>query len=161
MTTLSLDSPSTTTSSSTEKHSWLTRLRGKTADRSTSTSGVAGWRFFYRTLIIFADFALAITTATTVIPMLAAWLHRQAGIEQAELTTSGTLALWGLPLVFLVALLTVAEVVMMRGMWRWATRGIEGRLQMRAVVGRPAPVSGTATKTANQTRSNTKKTRNR
>ncbi|MDX3020148.1 hypothetical protein [Streptomyces acidiscabies] len=82
------------------------------------------WAGFFRSVVLLADYLLAFITATVVIPLLGVWLHQQSGASRGALSTDGTVAMWLMPLLFLVALLTAGEIVVMRGMWRWATRMI-------------------------------------
>ncbi|WP_215544916.1 hypothetical protein [Amycolatopsis sp. CA-230715] len=77
-----------------------------------------------RLLVLVADYLLAFVTATVVIPELAVWLHRTSGAGSGKLTIDGTVAMWAVPLVFLVAILTVGEIAVMRALWQWASRAI-------------------------------------
>jgi hypothetical protein len=76
-------------------------------------------------VVLFADYVLAMLTAVVVIPMLGAWMHTESGASRGGLSGDGTIAMWLVPLLFLVAMLTAGEIVLMRGMWRWGTRRIE------------------------------------
>ncbi|MFD2024176.1 hypothetical protein [Promicromonospora aerolata] len=82
------------------------------------------WAGFYRTVVLAGDYLLAFISAMVVIPSLGAWLHAQSGASQGGLTEAGTVAMWLMPFLFLVALLVAGEIALMRGMWRWATRMI-------------------------------------
>ena len=90
------------------------------------------WAGLVRAVVLAADYLLVFITAMVVIPSLGAWLHAQSGVSQGALTGAGTIAMWLMPLLFLVALLAVGEFVLMRGMWRWATRLIERSQGSRA-----------------------------
>ncbi|MFG3403796.1 hypothetical protein [Streptomyces sp. NPDC048142] len=83
---------------------------------------VVVWVGFFRAIVLLADYLLAFITAMAFIPLLGAWLHQQSGASRGALSADGTIAMWLMPLLFLVALLAAGEIVVMRGMWRWATR---------------------------------------
>ena len=83
------------------------------------------WSVLLRGLVLVAAWIIAFTTATGVIPNLAAYLHQASGASRGQLTVDGTIALWAAPLAFLVLVLAVAELALMRSMWRWATRHVE------------------------------------
>ncbi|MFK0244583.1 hypothetical protein ACIQUM_07780 [Amycolatopsis azurea] len=85
----------------------------------------------YRAVTLVADVLLAFITATVIIPTLAAWLHQQSGAAHGSLTMAGTIALWLMPLFFLVTLLAAGEIATMRAVWRWAT----GRIQKARTAG--------------------------
>lgn len=93
---------------------------------------IGGWRVasgvrraLYRSVVLMADYVLVMTTATSLIPIVGAWLHQQSGAGQGKLTEAGTIAMWVVPFVFVAAVITAGEIAMMRGMWRWATRRIQ------------------------------------
>ncbi|MBK3582441.1 hypothetical protein JHN49_01410 [Streptomyces sp. MBT57] len=92
--------------------------------RETGGFSVVAWAGFFRAIVLLADYLLAIITAVVVIPMLGAWLHQQSGAARGALSGDGTIAIWLMPLLFLVALIVAGEIVVMRSMWRWATRMI-------------------------------------
>lgn len=100
--------------------------RERKAKRGSGSSGVdvvAGLvSIALHALVLLLDYLIAVVTATTVIPALGAWLHEQSGASQGQLTEAGTFALWAMPLLFMTALLVCAEFVLMRGMWRGASR---------------------------------------
>ncbi|NEA20727.1 hypothetical protein [Streptomyces halstedii] len=85
---------------------------------------VVVWAGFCRAIVLLADYLLAFVTAVVIIPLLGAWLHQQSGASRGALSADGTAAMWLMPLLFLVALLAAGEIVVMRAMWRWATRVI-------------------------------------
>ncbi|MCM2392700.1 hypothetical protein [Streptomyces albipurpureus] len=85
---------------------------------------VVVWAGFFRAIVLLADYLLAFVTAVVIIPLLGAWLHQQSGASRGALSADGTVAMWLMPLLFLVALLAAGEIVVMRAMWRWATRMI-------------------------------------
>ncbi|WP_394941126.1 hypothetical protein [Psychromicrobium sp. YIM B11713] len=85
---------------------------------------VAVWATVIRAAILVADYLLIAVTALGVIPMIGLYLHQASGAAQNELTTSGTVALWIVPLLFVVTLLAVAEIALMRWLWRVGSRGI-------------------------------------
>ncbi|MEU7315495.1 hypothetical protein [Streptomyces sp. NPDC007083] len=112
------------------------------------------WTVSLRGLVILIDWLLAFITATAVLPALGAWLHQQSGASQGSLTPEGTIAMWGMPLFFLVILLAAGEITVMRGMWRWSTRRLQ-RINDRADDAGAEPVAETARKKS----SNRKKTK--
>ncbi|MEU6263732.1 hypothetical protein [Saccharopolyspora shandongensis] len=83
------------------------------------------WAGFFRLVVLIADYLLVFVTATVAIPMLGAWLHRQSGASQGLLTTAGSVAMWLMPLLFLVLILAAGEIAVMRAMWRWSTQRIQ------------------------------------
>ncbi|MFK0154235.1 hypothetical protein ACIQVK_19445 [Streptomyces sp. NPDC090493] len=85
---------------------------------------VVVWAGFFRVIVLLADYLLAFVTTVAIIPLLGAWLHQRSGASRGALSTDGSIAMWLMPLLFLVALLAAGEIVVMRGMWRWATRMI-------------------------------------
>lgn len=97
------------------------------------------WTVFLRGLVLIADYLLAFVTATTLVPTLGAWLHQQSGAASGNLTMAGTVAMWLVPLLFLVSILAAGELVVMRGMWRWSTRTIQKIRDGRAVQAAPEP----------------------
>lgn len=90
------------------------------------------WVVFFRSVVLVADYLLALTTAAVIIPMLGAWLHRQSGVAGGDLTMAGTIALWIAPLLFLVLVLAAGEIAAMGSMWRWSSRRIQAIRAIRA-----------------------------
>ncbi|KIF04486.1 hypothetical protein PL81_18340 [Streptomyces sp. RSD-27] len=122
---------------------------------------VVVWAGFFRAVVLLADYLLACITAVVIIPLLGAWLHRQSGASRVALSADGTIAMWLMPLLFLVALLVAGEIVVMRGMWRWATRMIAKIQDARgeATGADITPESTTRTRTTNQSRTNRKRSK--
>ncbi|MFD7537480.1 hypothetical protein [Streptomyces sp. NPDC059819] len=115
------------------------------------------WTGFFRAIVLLADYVLAFITATAVIPLLGAWLHQRSGASRGALGADGTIAMWLMPLFFLVALLVAGEIVMMRGMWHWATRRVA---KIRGAWGERAGADVTPKSTArttNRSRANRKR----
>ncbi|MGW5927733.1 hypothetical protein ACWF2L_15990 [Streptomyces anulatus] len=104
---------------------------------------VVAWVGFFRAIVLLADYLLAFTTAVVIIPLLGAWLHQQSGASRGSLSADGTVAMWLMPLLFLVALLVAGEIVVMRGMWRWATRMIAKIRDARGETAGATPQPGT------------------
>ena len=113
-----------------------TRTTGTDAEGATQKQGsmlraalggfpLVLWSGFFRAVVLAADYLLAFVTAVVVVPSLGAWLHAQSGVSQSALTGAGTIAMWLMPFLFLVALLAAGEIAFMRGMWRWSTRMTE------------------------------------
>jgi hypothetical protein len=80
---------------------------------------------------LFLDYLLITATAFAVIPMLGAYMHQQSGLNQNQVTADGTVAMWLIPFAFVVVMLTLAEVMLMRFLWRAGTRKIQ-RMKERA-----------------------------
>ncbi|MFF8914182.1 hypothetical protein ACF08M_12860 [Streptomyces sp. NPDC015032] len=114
---------------------------------------VVVWAGFFRAIVLLADYLLAFITAMVVIPLLGAWLHQQSGAAKGMLSTDGTIAMWLMPLLFLVALLAAGEIVVMRAMWRWATRTIAKIRHARDAA--PEPTA----RITNQSRNNRKRSK--
>lgn len=113
------------------------RAKGK---KATGRGKVVFWAVLLHGLVLVADWVMAFATATGVIPSLAAYLHQESGAGRGQLTVDGTIALWAAPLLFLVLVLLVAELVLMRGMWRWAAR----RVQRIRAAAQPEPEAAPA-----------------
>ncbi|MEV7953024.1 hypothetical protein [Streptomyces sp. NPDC088141] len=121
--------------------------------KEAGRSSVVVWAGFFRAIVLLADYLLAFITAMVVIPVLGAWLHQQSGASKGMLSTDGTIAMWLMPLLFLVALLAAGEIVVMRSMWRWATRMIAKIRDARDVTPKPT------TRTTNQSKTNRKRSK--
>lgn len=80
---------------------------------------------------LFFDYLLITATAFAVIPMLGAYMHQQSGLSQNQVTADGTVAMWLIPFLFVVVMLTLAEFMLMRFLWRAGTRKIQ-RMKERA-----------------------------
>ncbi|WP_284982431.1 hypothetical protein [Arthrobacter sp. efr-133-TYG-118] len=85
---------------------------------------VVVWAIVIRAATLVVDYLLVMVTAVCIIPMIGLYLHQASGAAQNELTTSGTVALWIVPLLFVVTLLAVAEIALMRWLWRAGSRRI-------------------------------------
>ncbi|GGS80615.1 MULTISPECIES: hypothetical protein [Streptomyces] len=118
---------------------------------------VVVWAGFFRAVVLLADYLLACITAVVIIPLLGAWLHQQSGASRVALSADGTIAMWLVPLLFLVALLVAGEIVVMRGMWRWATRMIAKIQNARGDVPGTHVTPESTTRTAHQSRANRKR----
>ena len=121
---------STKTSQKKTKTATPTNARTKARSFAVARKGVqAGipvvvWALVIRTTTLIFDYMLVMATAIGLIPMIGLYLHQASGAAQNELTTSGTVALWILPFLFVVTVLTVAEIVLMRSLWRAGGRRI-------------------------------------
>ncbi|PUB32482.1 hypothetical protein C8K30_1011008 [Promicromonospora sp. AC04] len=120
----------------------LRRLAAKRHHRGTLPLAV--WAGLLRAVALAADYLIAFITAVVVVPTLGAWLHAQSGASQGTLTGAGTLAMWLVPFLFLVALLAAGEIALMREIWRWSTRTI-GRVRSARAEGNPAASKPTGT----------------
>ncbi|MEW1548338.1 hypothetical protein [Streptomyces tsukubensis] len=117
---------------------------------------VVVWAGFFRVIVLLADYLLAFITAVVIIPLLGAWLHQQSGTSRGAFSADGTVAMWLMPLLFLVALLAVGEIVVMRGMWRWATRMIVKVRDARGEVAGAGVTPKYTARTTNQIKANRK-----
>ncbi|MEW2413067.1 hypothetical protein AB0953_04995 [Streptomyces sp. NPDC046866] len=120
---------------------------------------VVVWAGFFRAVVLLADYLLACITAVVIIPLLGAWLHQQSGASRVALSADGTIAMWLIPLLFLVALLVAGEIVVMRGMWRWATRMIAKIQDARGEVTGADVTPESTTRTTNRSRTNRKRSK--
>lgn len=102
----------------------LTRKRERPSGWRGWFSATA-WTLTMRGLVLLLDYLIVFTTVTYLIPQAAFWLYLQAGLTNTQELNAAAVALWLLPLAAGVALLVVAEVYLLRGLWRWATRRIE------------------------------------
>lgn len=84
---------------------------------------------FIRASILVFDWLLIFTTATSLVPALGAWLHMESGAAAPGVGVDGLIAVWLVPLLFVVGMLMIGEVAIMRALWRAGTRKIE---RMRA-----------------------------
>ncbi|KAB7839527.1 hypothetical protein [Streptomyces mobaraensis] len=125
--------------------------------KETGRSSVAVWAGFFRVIVLLADCLLAFITAMVIIPLLGAWLHHQSGVSRGALSADGTIAMWLMPLFFLVALLAAGEIVVMRGMWRWATRMIAKIRGARGEAAGGDVTSKSTTGAPNQSKTNRKR----
>ncbi|MFD4574234.1 hypothetical protein ACFWNK_19730 [Streptomyces sp. NPDC058417] len=135
-------------------HTGLRRLALK---KETGRFSVMVWAGFFRAIVLLADCLLAFITAMVIIPLLGAWLHQQSGASRGALSADGTIAMWLMPLLFLVALLAAGEIVVMRGIWRWATRIIAKIGDARGEVTGADVTPKSTTRTTNQSRANRKR----
>ncbi|MDQ1031423.1 hypothetical protein QF035_009005 [Streptomyces umbrinus] len=125
--------------------------------KETGRFSVAVWAGFFRVIVLLADCLLAFITAMVIIPLLGAWLHQQSGASRGALSVDGTIAMWLMPLLFLVALLAAGEIVVMRGMWRWATRMIAKIRDARGEATGADVTPKSTTRTTNKSRTNRKR----
>jgi hypothetical protein len=86
--------------------------------------GLAFWSLALRSIVLISFYLIAAVTAQAIIPALALWLHQESGATMGQLTAEGTIAMWVMPLLFMVAMLVAAELAVMRAMWRWSSRMI-------------------------------------
>lgn len=71
-----------------------------------------------RLLTVVVAYALVMVTIVSIIPNLGAYLHDVSGAASAELTETGTIALWTMPFAALTLMITVAEMSFLRWLWR-------------------------------------------
>lgn len=88
--------------------------------RSTAKPrGVARWVLRH----VFAGVAtyfLVLAMTVVVVPNLAAFLHQESGAADGALTGAGTVAMWIMPLLFVVLVLAGITLFIVRAMWKWA-----------------------------------------
>ncbi|MEU8433317.1 hypothetical protein AB0F18_10435 [Streptomyces sp. NPDC029216] len=120
---------------------------------------VVVWAGFFRAVVLLADYLLAFITAMVILPLLGAWLHQQSGASRGALSADGTIAMWLMPLLFLVVLLAAGEIVVMRGMWRWATRMIAKIQDARDEATGADVTPESTTRTTNQSRTYRKRSK--
>lgn len=131
-------------------------LRRLAPEKSSDGLPVVIWAVFFRSVVLIADYLLALSTAMVLIPMLGAWLHQQSGAAGGQLTMAGTIAMWIAPLAFLVIVLAAGEIAAMRAMWGWSTRRIQAVRDARAEAqapSAPAPRANRRTKKTTNKRS--------
>lgn len=78
------------------------------------------------TAVLFFDYLLVMYTAVSVLPNIAALLQQGTGVT-LEMRPDTVIAGWLVPLLFLTAVVLVAEVFLMRRLWRW-TRDLSRRV---------------------------------
>lgn len=108
----------------------LDDLKGasKTKGRTTKKKHRAKTGLIRTSTLVF-DWLLVFTTATSLVPALGAWLHMKSGAAGPGVGVDGLIAVWLVPLLFVVGMLMIGELVFMRALWRAGTRKIE---RMRA-----------------------------
>jgi hypothetical protein len=84
---------------------------------------------FIRASILLFDWLLVFTTATSLVPAVGAWLHMKSGAAGPGVGVDGLIAVWLVPLLFIVGMLMIGEVAIMRALWQAGRRKIE---RMRA-----------------------------
>lgn len=127
--------------------------------KETGRYSVVVWAGFFRAIVLLADYLLAFITTVVVIPLLGAWLHQRSGASRSALSADATIAMWLMPLLFLVALLAAAEMVVMRGMWRWATRMIAKIRDARGEATGADVTPKSTTRTTSQSKTNRKRSK--
>lgn len=91
----------------------------------TSRTGLRLRGLALRLLVAAFDVVVVLTTATWFVPQIGLWIHATQGINLADLTNEGVIALWVAPFAFLVIMVAAAEFIGLRTLWRWASRHIE------------------------------------
>lgn len=114
---------------------WRRRLASRATSRPVRTG-------LYRGMVLVADWVLMTFVTFGLIPMTGVWLHDQAGLQSMDLTGVGVIAVWLGPFIFLVAMITVAAFLAMRGMWRWSTTRIAAGDQAGHEDGQDEPSGG-------------------
>lgn len=118
------------TKAATKQTSTAAKAQTKKRPFAAATAGIkAGmpvvvWAIVIRAATLVVDYLMFMVTAVGIIPMIGLYLHQASGAAQNGLTTSGTVALWIVPLLFVVTLLAVAEIALMRWLWRAGGRRI-------------------------------------
>lgn len=91
----------------------------------TSRTGLRLRGLALRLLVAAFDVVVVLTTATWFVPQMGLWVHNTQGISLTSLTTEGVIALWVALFAFLVAMVSAAEFIGLRTLWRWSGRHIE------------------------------------
>lgn len=129
------------------------------SQRDGSEAGFAGgrsrfWRTVLRAVVLVFDYLLVSVTALAVIPSLGAWLHQQSATETMQLNDAGLIALWLMPFVFMTLMVAVAEIAIMR--WLWRAAGRVGRPVVREQIAGSADAKlGTTVQVSSSTASTT------
>ncbi|MEV0412427.1 hypothetical protein AB0I68_16885 [Streptomyces sp. NPDC050448] len=148
-----------TTAKPEQEHRLRTGWRRLAPKNQAGRFSVVVWAGFFRAVVLLADYLLAFITAMVILPLLGAWLHQQSGASRGALGADGTIAMWLMPLLFLVVLLAAGEIVVMRGMWRWATRMIAKIQDARGEATGADVTPKSTTRTTNQSRTNRKRSK--
>lgn len=130
MTTITSPTKTSETQGKTKAATTAAKAPTKRRPLAVATKGVrtglpvAVWATVIRTATLIVDYLMVMVTAVGIIPMIGLYLHQASGAAQSELTTSGTVALWVVPFLFVVTLLALAEITLMRWLWRAGGRRI-------------------------------------
>lgn len=118
---------------------------------------VAVWAAGIRALTCLAYYLILVVTVFGAIPFMGAWIHQQSAVTHTvSLSADGVIAVWLVPFCFMVVMLTVAELLLMRAMWRAGNSQI-AKLKV-ARTQQPVAEDGPRT-TGNRTNRNSKKNR--
>lgn len=79
---------------------------------------------FIRVGVAVFDIFLVTMTAVSLIPQIGAYMHGQS-VGQNNFNLDGEIAVWLMPLVFVVIMIAVAEIALMRYLWRRGSKQIE------------------------------------
>lgn len=77
-----------------------------------------------RVFLICMSYILVVSTATAVLPYMAATLARLGGITK-DSSPEVFVAVWMIPTMFVAGMIFYAEVLGLKAMWRWGTQQIE------------------------------------
>jgi hypothetical protein len=145
----------TTASTPSSRSGAASTVRDKTVgDRIYGKLGALGTGVLYRVvatvllaLVIFLDYVLVLFTAVNMLPNVAVLVQQGTGVS-LDSRIDAVVAGWLLPVLFIAAALLVAEIVLMRGLWRLVARfnsSIALYLFRSAIEqGQPAPRAATA-----------------
>lgn len=103
---------------------------------------------------------LVTMTASSLIPQLGAFLHEQS-VGQNNFNLEGEIAVWMVPFVFVVFMITVVEIALMRWIWRRGSRRIERIRRERSEAGVAGASTDLSTGVARTSRSETGKNKKR
>lgn len=81
-------------------------------------------RAVVRLATVIADYALAMATATVVVPLVGVFLYNLGGASTTG-NASAQITFWLAPFLLLVLLLAAGDIVAMAALWRFGTRIIE------------------------------------
>lgn len=80
------------------------------------------WAVLTRAVTLFGCYLVLVVTVFGLIPFIGAWIHQQGAGRSSNLSMDGVIAAWVVPFAFTTLLLAVAEMALMREMWRAGTR---------------------------------------
>lgn len=101
-----------------------------------------------RAVVMLLDLLLVAMTAMSIIPSVAMYLHRELlgpALLAGGVSPEGLLALWVMPMLFIVIMLAALEIVAIRVLWRWSMRLLQWHTA-RAIVHAPAPTAPSTSK---------------
>lgn len=135
------------------------RSRRRRRDPELTSRPAALARTWTRAVLVRAgiglsDAVLALVTVFWAIPQTGGWIRSQVAPNLAGTSIEGLIAFWVVPFVFAVALIGIAEVALMRWLWRAGTASMV-RYRAARGLGREDPAAartGTTTRSGGSAR---------